>query len=139
VWRTKKSYLENIDRPLTQRQRQIVELYLNGKRQKDIAIELHVTQATVSSILNSASVAHYLRTATNKKLTSGRAKAVDKLLELLEDESPWVRLQAIRVIFDQVNLMDKGTDTTLVVKFPGMDEPPGLPDSSEVEADGSVE
>ncbi len=138
MWCTKKSYLNDVDRPLTQRQLQIVELYLQGKKQKDIAAELHITSSTVSQILNSASVAAHLKTVTNKKLTSGRAKAVDKLLELLEDESPWVRLQAIRVIFDQVNLMDKATDTTLVVKFPGMDAP-ALPDTSEVEADGSVE
>ncbi len=126
------------DKNLTTRQLQAVELYMTGLKQKEIAVQMGVTAQCVSQWLRSKTVSAYIREVTNKKLASARWTATNKLVELLDDENPWVRLQAIRIILDQNNQMDRIEDTTLVVKFAGMDAP-SLPESSEVPADGSVE
>lgn len=129
---------DQADKNLTTRQLQAVELYMTGLKQKEIAVQMGVTAQCVSQWLRSKTVSAYIREVTNKKLASARWTATNKLVELLDDENPWVRLQAIRIILDQNNQMDRIEDTTLVVKFAGMDAP-SLPESSEVPADGSVE
>lgn len=87
--------------------KQLLALCLSGYRQTDIARELKMTPAAVSRRINKPAfqdmLAEYRKrviAGAMTELTANTQKSVNTLVELLEDESSFIRLKASSKILE---------------------------------------
>lgn len=134
-----RSYCADTGMKFTVREENYIKLAAEGLKISDITRELRTSQSTIKRMLiknpNIARCVDEVKRQAIDAVSDRRRRYIDDMYEsaikevkkLLRDENPWVKMNAIRMVFDRHDKMtaiDKIEDNAMHVVFEGMPEPP---------------
>lgn len=123
----------------TVREENYIKLAAEGLKISDITRELRTSQSTIKRMLiknpNISRCVDEVKRQAIDAVSDRRRRYIDNMYEsaikevkkLLKDENPWVKMNAIRMVFDRHDKMaalDKIEDNAMHVVFEGMPDPP---------------
>lgn len=130
---------------LTKKDMVFLDLYMSGMPKNEAGREAGLPRRRPDILLDDADFQAQMDKYTARVFAPMEGKATRVLAELLDSDNPWVKLQAVRLVFDQVNARSRGQQTTnITLAFmpePGMPEPTppeALPETTPISTEGAV-
>ena len=114
---------------LTPKQLRAAEMLGSGSTKKAAAEDVCVTVATINRWLDIPEFKDARARAIDKYIGDIVPDAVNTLASMLEEESPWIRMQGARAILSLHAKRNEG-DASVTVSFTGVPKP-GMPDEEQ--------
>lgn len=133
-----KSYTVDAGQKFKLREQQYIALAVSGQNVRQAALTLRCSQRTIYRMLSDnpeiQTAIDSLKSQITTEIAERRRQEIEELYDIaqgnvkkmLRDENPWIKLQAMRLVFDRYDkLMSANSDENkIAVVFQGMAVPP---------------